>query len=89
VTFVSDLDSAIAQSRAAAGENFVNVLGATVAAQCLDAGVLDEVLVTVTPVLLRDGTRLFEHAGGKTVRLAPLRVTYTPQVTNLWFRITA
>jgi dihydrofolate reductase len=45
VTFVGDIDTAIAESRAAAGDKYVNVLGASVAAQCLDAGVLDEVLV--------------------------------------------
>ncbi|HEX2284903.1 MAG TPA: dihydrofolate reductase family protein [Mycobacterium sp.] len=89
VTFVGDIDTAIAQSRAAAGDKCVNILGASVAAQCLEAGVLDEVMVSVLPVMLGDGTRLFEHPGGKTVRLEPLNVTHTPQVTNLWFRVTA
>jgi dihydrofolate reductase len=89
VTFIGDIDTAIAKSRAAAGDKYVNILGANVAAQCLDAGVLDEVLVSVTPVLLGDGTRLFELPGGKTVRLAPISVTHTPQVTNLWYRVTA
>ena len=60
MTFVGDLDTAIAESRAAAGDKCVNVLGASVAAQCLAAGVLDEVAVTVMPVLLGDGTRLFD-----------------------------
>jgi dihydrofolate reductase len=89
VTFVSDLDSAINQSRAAAGDKYVNVLGASVAAQCLRAGVLDEVLVTVVPVFLGDGTRLFEQPGGHTVRLESTDISHTPQVTNLWYRVTA
>jgi dihydrofolate reductase len=87
VTFVGDIETAIAQSRAAAGDKYVNILGASVAAQCLDAGVLDEVLVSVTPVLLGDGTRLFEHPGGKSVRLKQISVSHTPQVTNMWYRI--
>jgi dihydrofolate reductase len=87
VTFVGDIDTAVAESRAAAGDKYVNVLGARVAAQCLAAGVLDEVLVCVTPVLLGDGTRLFEHPGGKMVRLELLSVSHTPQVTNMWYRI--
>jgi dihydrofolate reductase len=87
VTFVGDVETAIGQSRAAAGDNYVNILGASVAAQCLEAGVLDEVLVSVRPVLLGDGTRLFEHPGGRTVRLEPISVTHTPQVTNMWYRI--
>ncbi len=87
VTFVGDVETAIAESRTAAGVRYVNILGASVAAQCLDAGVLDEVLVSVLPVLLGDGTRLFEHPGGKTVRLAPINVTHTAQVTNMWYRV--
>ena len=43
VTFVGDLDDAVSAAKAAAGDRYVNVLGASVAAQCLDAGVLDEV----------------------------------------------
>lgn len=45
VTFVDDLDSAIAAAKAAAGEKYVAVLGAEVARQCLDAGLLDEIMV--------------------------------------------
>ena len=87
VTFVGDIDSAIAEAGAAAGEKYVYVLGANVAAQCLAAGSLDEVVVSVMPVLLGDGTRLFEHPGGKTLRLKQISVSHTPQVTNLWYRV--
>jgi len=87
VTFVGDIETAISESRVAAGDKYVNVLGASVAAQCLAAGVLDEVLVSVTPVFLGDGTRLFEHPGGKTVRLKQISVSHTRQITNLWYRI--
>jgi dihydrofolate reductase len=87
VTFIGDIDTAIAKSRAAAGDGYVNILGANVAAQCLEAGVLDEVLVSVTPVLLGDGTRLFEQPGGKTVRLEQISVTHTQQITNVWYRV--
>jgi dihydrofolate reductase len=85
VTFVGDIDTAISEARSAAGDKYVNILGASVAAQCLAAGVLDEVLVSVVPVLLGDGTRLFEHPGGKTVRLKQIKVLRTPQMTNLWY----
>ena len=87
VTFVGDIETAISESRVAAGDKYVNVLGASVAAQCLAAGVLDEVLVSVTPVFLGDGSRLFEHPGGKTVRLKQISVSHTRQITNLWYRI--
>jgi dihydrofolate reductase len=87
VTFVGDIETAITESGAAAGDKYVNVFGASVAAQCLAAGVLDEVMVAVVPVLLGEGTRLFEHPGGKTVRLDQISVTHTQRVTNLWYRV--
>ncbi|HET9016128.1 MAG TPA: dihydrofolate reductase family protein [Thermomicrobiaceae bacterium] len=87
VTFVGDLAAGVAAAGAAAGERYVNVLGASVARQCLEAGLLDEVLVCVLPVLLGDGVRLFDWPGGHAVRLERLGVTHTPQATNLWFRV--
>ncbi|MGZ5396691.1 MAG: dihydrofolate reductase family protein [Mycobacterium sp.] len=87
VTFVADIHTAITQSGAAAGDKYVNILGADVAAQCLAAGVLDQVVVCVLPVLVGDGTRLFDHPGGHLVRLEQLSVTYTSRVTNLRYRI--
>jgi riboflavin biosynthesis pyrimidine reductase len=44
-------------------------LGANVARQCLEADVLDEIIVHVAPVLVGDGVRLFERPGGEVVRL--------------------
>ncbi|GIG88260.1 dihydrofolate reductase family protein [Plantactinospora endophytica] len=87
VTFVGDLPSAVATAGAAAGERYVNVLGADIARQCLAAGVLDEILVCVVPVLLGDGTRLFVQPGGADVRLERTRVAEAPMGTNLWFRV--
>ncbi len=87
VTFATDLASGLATARAAAGDRYVNVLGADLARQCLAAGELDEVLAIVAPVLLGDGTRLFAHPGGATVELEPLHVTPLPHATNLWMRV--
>ena len=87
VTFVGDLDSGVAAAKAAAGDRYVNVLGASVARQCLDAGVLDEILVSIAPVMLGDGVRLFDRAGGTTVKLERLSLTSVPHATDLWLRV--
>ncbi|HEX9518150.1 MAG TPA: dihydrofolate reductase family protein [Streptosporangiaceae bacterium] len=87
VTFVADLDSGVAAAKAAAGDKYVNVLGANVARQCLAAGVLDEVLVLIAPVLLGDGVRLFEHPGGAHVRLEHVRTIQAPLAAGLWYRV--
>jgi riboflavin biosynthesis pyrimidine reductase len=57
------------------------------AQQCLDAGLLDEVLVHIAPVLLGDGVRLFHRPGGANVKLERISLTHSPQVTNLWLRL--
>ncbi len=87
VTFVGDLDSGVAVAKAAAGDRYVNVLGASVARQCLDAGVLDEILVCIAPVLLGDGVRLFDHPGGSRVKLERLSLNQAPHATNLRLRV--
>jgi dihydrofolate reductase len=82
VTFLDDLHHAVAQAKDAAGDGYLNILGAQVAAQCLDAGLLDEVLMFFVPVLLGDGVRMFDRPGGTNVRLAPI-----PGETEHWYRV--
>ena len=72
VTFAGDLKTAVAEAEAAAGDRYVNVLGANVARQCIEAGLLNEVLVFIAPVLLGDGVPLFDNPGGARVGLEPL-----------------
>lgn len=82
ITFLGDLHSAVAEAKEAAAEKYVNILGANVAKQCIEEGLLDEILVFVAPVLLGDGVRLFDLAGGTNIRLTPL-----PGETAHWYRI--
>jgi dihydrofolate reductase len=87
VTFVGDLDSGVAAAKAAAGDKYVNVLSANTAQQCLDAGVIDEILVCIAPVLLGDGVRLFDRPGGTNIKLERISLTHAPRATNLWLRV--
>jgi dihydrofolate reductase len=87
ITFVDNLERALAAAKAAAGDRYVNVLGADIARQCLELAQLDEVLTIIAPVLLGDGTRLFSQPGGRNIRLERFRVTEVPHATNLWFRV--
>jgi dihydrofolate reductase len=87
VTYVGDLSTAVTKARAAAGDGYVAVLGANVAKQCLEAGDLDEILVFIAPVLLGDGTRLFDHPGGTNVRLERMSETCAPDPVSMWWRV--
>ena len=85
IRFAADLDGAVALSKELAGDSrYVNVLGADVARQLIEAGELDEVLMFVAPVMLGDGVRVFEHAGGTEVDLRPLDAS---SERTLWFEV--
>ena len=77
-----DIEEAVAVARAAAGGRNVVVLGTNVARQCLEAGLLDEIIVHVAPVLVGDGVRFYEHAG-PTVKLEPLSSRQEGETTVL------
>ena len=86
-TFVTDgIYSAVEQAKAAAGDKVVGVHGASAAQQCLAAGLLDEIQVSLAPVLLGSGTRLFEHLGGQFL-LECTKVIDTPNATHLRFTV--
>ncbi len=58
-TFLSgDIRAAVATALAAARGKNLNLIGANVAGQCLDAVLVDEIVVLIAPVLLGEGTRL-------------------------------
>jgi dihydrofolate reductase len=61
------LEQAVATAQDAAGGKNVQVFGANLAQQCLDAGLLDEIVIHVAPVLLGEGVRLY--GPGKEVEL--------------------
>ena len=87
VTFLTcDLAEAVATARAAAGGKNVEILGADLASQCLQRGLVDEILVYVLPVLLGDGVR-FSTSGLGRIDLEPLSNTQSGAVTMLRFRV--
>ncbi len=86
-TLVPDLPEAVSAASAAAGDGYVAVLGAATARRCWEAGLLDEVLVHIAPVLLGDGVRLFDRPGGAPVRLEALELSHAGPVSNAWYRV--
>lgn len=86
-TFVKGLDEAIVQARQAAdGKDIYIMGGANVIRQALREGYLDELAITIAPVVLGGGKRLFEGFG-KSVILEQSRVRQSPFVTHLSYRI--
>jgi dihydrofolate reductase len=88
-TFVTDgIESAIDQATALADGKAVGVNGGTIARQCLNAGLLDEIWVDLVPVLLGDGTPFFDELIGAPVELeGPVSVVEDRDVTHLRYLV--
>ena len=86
--FVTDgVESAVRQAKAAAGNKNVDLIGASIAQQCLKAGLLDEIQIDLAPVLLGGGVRLFDHLDTAPIELEPLAVVEGLGVTHLRYRV--
>ena len=88
-SFVTDgIEAAVEQAKALAGDKVVGVNGGTIASQCLNAGLLDEIWVDLVPVLLGGGTPFFDQLKAAPVELeGPTSVVQGTDVTHLRYRV--
>ena len=61
--------------------------GATVVQQYLAAGLLDEMLISLVPVFLGSGARLFDDLDAATPRLEQVHAVEAPGVTHIRYRV--
>ena len=88
VHYVSDLATAIAEAKRAAGDRNVLVHGSGIVQRALPAGLIDEFEIHLVPVLLGEGTPLFAHLGVQQRELERVRVLEGENgVTHLRFRV--
>jgi dihydrofolate reductase len=85
--FVTDgVDAAVEQARTAAGEKDVVVMGGgDVIRQCLDAGLVDELHIHLSPIVLGGGTPLF--AGSGRHELVQRSVRVSTNATHLVYEV--
>jgi dihydrofolate reductase len=84
VSFVTDgIEHALELAQDAAGERQVGISGADAAEQLLRAGKVDEIQVSVTPLILGGGVRLLDHVGPDPIALEQIRVIESQGVTHL------
>jgi dihydrofolate reductase len=86
--FVTEgIESALERATAAADGKDVSLGGgATAVQQYLTAGLVDEILLSLVPVFLGGGTRLFDNLGEARPRLVQVRVVEAPGVTHVRYR---
>ena len=86
-TFVNGLDEAIARAREAAGGKDVGIGGgADVIRQALRAGQVEELTISIAPVVLGGGKRLFDGFD-ETVSLEHLNLLQSPFATHISYRV--
>jgi dihydrofolate reductase len=89
--FITDgVEAAVARAKELAGDRDVTVSGGTMARQCLDLDLLDEVAVDLVPVIMGDGNRpFFGKLSSQDVLLGnPTVCSEGDRVTHLVFPVT-
>jgi dihydrofolate reductase len=88
VRFVTDgLERAVELAQEAAGDKDVSVAAANPVQQLLRAGKVDEIEVSVTPVLLNGGVRLFDGLGDEAIELEQIDAIRSEGVTHIRYRV--
>jgi dihydrofolate reductase len=87
--FVNDgIASALDQARQAAGDRDVRIAGGgETILEYVNAGLIDEFSIALSPVLFGAGVRLFEGVDAGRVALEPVRAESTLRVTHLTYAV--
>jgi dihydrofolate reductase len=86
-TFVSGLDEAIAQARAIARDKVVHIMGgADLIRQALHGGYVEELSISIAPVVLGGGKRLFDGFD-ESIDLEHVRLLQSPFATHITYRV--
>lgn len=84
VTFLTgDVAAAVETAKKAADGKNVVLIGGVLGKACLQAGLVDEILIHLAPVLIGDGVRLFDNPGGPAFRLTPVSTETEGDMVNL------
>jgi dihydrofolate reductase len=87
-TFVTDgIERAVERARTAAAGKDAALMGATIVQQGLRAGLLDELVISLVPVVLGRGARPLEGLEPGSVQFDLVRVVDAPGVTHLTYRV--
>jgi dihydrofolate reductase len=87
--FVSDgIEPALDRAREAAGDRDVRIAGGgETILEYVNAGLVDEFTIALSPVVFGSGIRLFEGVDAGRVALEPVRSEPTPRVTHLTYEV--
>ena len=79
---------ALEQAREAAGDRDVRIAGGgTTVLEYVNAGLIDEFSIALSPMLFGSGIRLFDGVDAGRVALEPVRAEPTQRVTHLTYAV--
>jgi len=88
LVFVTDgIESAVAKAKALAQDKDVGIGGASVAQQALRAGLVDQLYLHISPILLGDGVRLFDNLGNQAIPLRKIASIDAGDVSHQRFTV--
>jgi dihydrofolate reductase len=86
--FVTDgVEEAVVRAGAAAAGRDVHLMGASVIQQAIRARLLDELVISLVPIVLGDGVRLLDGLPPGELELDLHRVIDAPGVTHLTYKV--
>jgi dihydrofolate reductase len=87
--FVNDgIEKALDQAREAAGDRDVRIAGGgTTILEYLNAGLIDEFSIAISPVLFGTGIRLFEGVDADRIALEPVHAEPSPRATHVTYTV--
>jgi len=86
-SFVNGVEAAFETAKTLAGDKDVVIMGANIAGQFLQRGLIDEISIHLVPVVFGSGTRLFEGLEGEHVSLESIEVIQTAEAIHMRFRV--
>ncbi|MGH2867047.1 MAG: dihydrofolate reductase family protein [Solirubrobacteraceae bacterium] len=87
-TFVTNgIETAVDQARVAADGKNVHLMGASIVQQSIRARLLDELVISLVPVVLGRGVRLLDRLDSDEIELKLVRVVDAPDVTHLTYKV--
>ena len=87
-TFVTTgVEDAVELAKQAAGGGIVDLMGASIVQQSLNAGLVDEIQIDLAPILLGGGVRLFDHLGTAPIVLEQVDAVKGIDVTHIKYRV--
>ena len=86
-SFVNSVEEAFETTKKLAGRKDVFIMGANVAGQFLQRGLIDEISIHLVPVLFGSGTRLFEDPAIEHIWLETMEVIETKEAIHTRFRV--